>query len=218
MNRAAVVSTKGESMYQALKNGLLSGEIKGGQRLIIADLAKKHNVSPMPVREAIKRLQQEGLVDVLPHIGAIVKTTDVATFKDIVEVRTHLEVLATTTATQKITARGIQRLKKLVERMEKNVSSTTMHTFMKIDRKFHFALYNNSPNTFLVENVAALWDRTHVSQFIFAWDSSRAVESLKEHKAILEAVSQKDAEAAGELMRQHKDKSLERLARILESR
>jgi len=205
-------------MYLALKQELLSGEIKGGQRLIIADIAKKYNVSPMPVREAIKRLQQESWVDVLPHIGAVAKTTDIATFKDIVEVRTHLEVLATVTATQKITARALHKLEKLVEKMEKNIGSTTMHKFMVLDRKFHFALYENSPNAFLVETVASLWDRTSVSQFIFAWDSLRAVESLTEHKAILDAVSRKDVDVAGELMRRHKDRSLARLTQLMGSR
>lgn len=215
MNIAATVSTKGDAMYQALKQELLSGEIKAGQRLIIADLAKKHNVSPMPVREAIKRLQQEGWVDVLPHIGAVAKTTDLGTFKEIVAVRTELEVLATVTATQKFSARALHKLEKLVQRMEKSIQSTTMHKFMILDRKFHFAIYENSPNAFLVETVASLWDRTSVSQFIFAWDSFRAVDSLKEHKDILGAISRKEAQLAGALVRQHKDRSLVRLTRVL---
>lgn len=218
MNSVASVPTKGEAMYQALKQALLSGDIRGGQRLIIADIAKHHNVSPMPVREAIKRLQQEGWVDVLPHIGAVAKTTDLAKFKEIVEVRTHLEVLATVTATQRITARALLRLERLVARMEKNLQSTEVHKAMRMDRKFHFALYENSPNAFLVESVAALWDRASISQFIFAWDSFRAAASLKEHKAILDAVSRRDAQLAGELVREHKNRSLQRLVHILESR
>ena len=218
MNVVATVSTKAEAMYHMLKQELLSGEIRGGQRLVIAELAKKYNVSSMPIREAIKRLQQEGWVDVFPHIGAVAKATDIFKFKEIVEVRTELEVLATVTATLKITTHAFQRLEKLVAKMEKNIGSTTMHKFMVLDRKFHFALYENSSNTFLVETVASLWDRASISQFIFAWDSSRAVSSLTEHKAILDALSRKDALLAGELVRKHKDNSLIRLMRIFENK
>lgn len=209
------VATKSEAMYKILKQELLSGEIRGGQRMVIADLASKHNVSPMPVREAINRLQQEGWVDVVPHFGAVVKNIDIEKFTEIVEVRNQLEILAVMTAIPRMTPRAIQKLENIIEKMETTIGSTTMHKFMALDRKFHFAIYDNSPNVFLIENVSSLWERTSISQYIFAWDASRAVESHKEHKDILAAIVKKEPLLAGELLKQHKEKSLGRLMIVL---
>ncbi len=209
------VATKSDAVYQVLKNDLLTGQIRGGERMVISDLATKYHVSPMPVREAIKRLQQEGWVDFVPHLGAVAKSIDIDKFREMVEVRTQLEILATVTATPKINQRALRKLEGIVERMEKNIGSTTMNKFMTLDRKFHFAIYEHSPNAFLVENVDSLWERTTISQYIFAWDSTRAVDSHEEHKGILQAITQKDAQLAGELLKQHKDNSLDRLTGLL---
>lgn len=215
MNLTPAVSTKNEVMYQALKQELLSGEIKPGQRLIISDLATKHSVSPMPVREAIKRLQQEGLVDVVPHIGAVVKSLDFPRYREVLEVRNQLEIMATVSAAGRMTARAFKKIDSILDKMDKNKTSTSKHKFMVLDRKFHFAIYENAPNAFLVENVSMLWDRCNISSYVLAWDSSRAVESHAEHIEIFEAIKKKEAQAAGELVRQHKERSMERLMKAL---
>ena len=198
-------------MYQALRQELLMGELRPGQRLVISDLAKRHSVSPMPVREALKRLQQEGFVDVVPHIGAVVKTLDFPKYREVVEVRNQLEIMAAVTATERITARSVKRLHSIIAKMEKTIESGEVHKFMLLDQKFHFAIYENSPNAFLVENVSMLWDRCGISPYIFAWDTVRAVESHKEHVRLVEAIERKEAQLVGELVRQHKERSLERL-------
>ncbi|GHV50114.1 GntR family transcriptional regulator [Deltaproteobacteria bacterium] len=205
------VSTKNEAMYQALRQELLSGALRPAQRLIISSLAEKHHVSPMPVREAIKRLQQEGLVDVVPHIGAVVKTLDFPRYRDVVEVRNQLEILAIMTATERMTLRALKKLDSLISRMEKSITAGNMPKVIVFDRKFHFAIYENAPNTFLVENVSMLWDKCNISPYVFAWDAVRAVESLNEHKRILDAIKNKQAAVAGDLLRRHKERSLERL-------
>jgi DNA-binding GntR family transcriptional regulator len=126
-----------------------------------------------------------------------------------------MEILATVTAAQRMASRAFRKLETILEKMGKNVANTSMHKFMVLDRKFHFAIYENSPNTFLVANVSALWDRTSISQFIFAWDSIRAVESLKEHTQIFEAIRNREGRKAGDLIREHKERSLNRLMRVL---
>lgn len=205
------VPTKNEAMYHALRQGLLAGKIKPGQRLVISDLAEKHSVSPIPVREAIKRLQQEGFVEVVPHIGAVVTSIKFSTYKEMVAVRNQLEVMAAVSATERLTATGIRRLESMLARMGKLIGSVGTRELMDLDRKFHFAIYEFSPNGFLIENVAMLWDRCNISKYVFAWDSVRAQESLTEHTEILATIKEKKALRVGELIRQHKERSLERL-------
>jgi len=211
MGSPIAVTTKNEVMYHALRQELLAGEILPGQRLVISDLAEKHSVSPMPVREALKRLQQEGFVDVVPHIGAIAKSVDFQRYVEIVDVRNQLEILAATTAVRQMTAAGIRRLESIFAKMEKAIGSARAASFMDLDRKFHFALYEHSPNAFLVENVAMLWDRCKMSQHVFVWDSVRAGESHREHAEIVAAVKGGKPERTGDLIRQHKARSLEKL-------
>lgn len=205
------VTTKNEVMYLALRRDILSGEMRPGQRLVISDLAERHNVSPVPVREAIKRLQQEGLVEVAPHIGAVVTSIDFAKYEEMVEVRNQLEVMAAISAAERIPASGIRKLESVLARMEKTISSLGMRKFMDLDKRFHFAIYSHSPNTFLVENVAMLWDRCNISKYVFAWDNARAFESHKEHAEILEAIKAGKIQPVGDLIRRHKERSLERL-------
>lgn len=212
------VPTKNEVMYHALRQGLLAGTIKPGQRLVISNLAEKHSVSPIPVREAIRRLQQEGFVEVVPYIGAIVTSINFSTYKEMVEVRNQLEVMAAMSATERMTTAGIKRLESMLVKMGKLVGFVGMREFMNLDRKFHFGIYEFSPNEFLIESVVTLWDRCNISKYVFAWDSVRAPESLAEHEEILEAVKNKQMLRVGELIREHKEHSFERLRVALCSR
>jgi len=211
MRTSITVSTKNEVVYHSLRQELLDGEIRPGQRLVISDLADKYSVSPIPVREALKRLQQEGFLDVVPYIGAIVKSIDFQKYKEMVEVRNQLEILAATSSVPRITAANFSKLESILAKMEKAIGSVGVNSYMDLDRKFHFTIYENAPNKFLIENVVMLWDRCKISQYIFVWDNIRAKESHDEHTEILEAIKNKEPLKTGELIRQHKERSLARL-------
>lgn len=209
------IGTKNEAIYQNLRQGLLSGDVKPGQRLVLSELASRYNVSPIPVREAIRRLQQEGLVEVIPHIGAIAKSIDLEKYQEIVEVRNLLEVAAASSAASRITPAAVRKLEAMHTKMEKYIGSANMCKFIESDRKFHFAIYDFSANSFLVENVFMLWDRCKISGYILAWGQERALESHQEHSEIIAALKEKNVDLVGQLVRRHKERSLERLRTAL---
>lgn len=209
--------TKNEKLYQILRGEILAHKLLPGQRLVIANLAKQYKVSPMPVREALKRLQQEGLVKVLPHVGAIVKALDFSSYQDIVAVRNQLEAMAAVTASKHITPAIIKKLYSLLERMEKHLETAPQKN-IKLDYNFHFTIYNCSPNKFLVENVAMLWERCNISPYILLLDKERSVESHHEHIHLVQLIERQETSLIGEFILRHKERSLEKLRGALGNR
>jgi len=208
--------TKNEYIYEKLKDEIVDGKLASGERIIIREVSKKFGVSGVPIREALNRLQQDGLVEIIPHVGAKVVEFDLKKFKEIMSVRVELEIMATKLATPNISEDTFKQLEELQQQMKQCVEDGDGYTYSKINKKLHLLIYSSCPNQFLYELIESLWERSEYSRSVFFMYTKRLPDSYKEHDEWLSALRAKDADKAGEILRQQKKAALSILYVLLE--
>lgn len=204
--------TKAEWVYAGLREMIATGELAPGERLPMAQLAERFQTSEMPVREALRMLQRDGLVQMESHRGATVAVVDWDRVVEIVSVRMHLEVLAAAEAAAYHTAaQTLAPIDELVRRMDRLVERRRATEFSDANRRFHTMLYEPIPSPVLKEEIQSLWERMWRvrSQPLFRMDPDRARLAQHEHRAMLDAVGRQDPEAAEAAARTHRDATLE---------
>ncbi len=207
---AEVFATKSERAYNQVRELILSGELAPGTVLNQAILAREIGISTTPLREALRRLKQQGLVELDAHRDARVAPLDAAEARDLLELRQNLDPLAAGLAAQRRTATDLEEIRDSLGRLEslpRNPSAAQLAGH----RHFHAAIYRASHNALLVETLEGLWDKTDRYRR-HALEVERSPEELaaraEEHRLMVEAISDRDADAASELMRRHVETSL----------
>ena len=137
--------TKNVAVYNKLRQAIIKGKLKPGQKLVMADLAKVFGLSETPVREAIRRLESEGYVDFTPHTGAIVTKIDEGELVEIYLIRIALEELATRLASPHITEKDIDFLNKKNGEMEMAIQQNRFEILAGINKLFHLRIYKAAP-------------------------------------------------------------------------
>lgn len=201
-------STKNNYIYENLKDEIIEGKLIPGERIVISEVAKRYNVSAMPIREAINRLQQDGFIEVIPHIGASVSTFNIEKYKELMMIRVELEGLAAKLSTEYIDAPTISKLENLINEMEICIENKDNIQYGKLNRQFHMTIYGASPYKILYELIETLWNRSEYSRKVFTLLASRNEESLMEHKAWLEAIKEKNGEKAAQILREQKHNAI----------
>lgn len=209
--------TKSDYIYKQIKQNILKGVWKQGQNIIISKVAEELNISTIPVREALKRLEMEGLVDITPHKGARVTTFDSDRIKEVLSIRAVLEGYAARTAIPFIDDKKMAELKQMAEKMEHYAKVGDDGSFSNANKEFHRYLYKQSPFSLLYDMIFKLWDGGNWSKSVFAFKPDRMYESVIEHYKILEAIEEKDGEKAERLIRMHKEKNMLILQRLSKS-
>ena len=128
-------------VFNTLRQAILRGELKPGERLMEIQLANKLGVSRTPIREAIRKLELEGLVLMIPRKGAEVAEITEKSLKDVLEVRRALEELAVEIACEKMTAQQIEELKAAAKEFEVTLKSKDVTKYAEADVKFHDVIY-----------------------------------------------------------------------------
>ncbi|MBT8163561.1 MULTISPECIES: GntR family transcriptional regulator [Arthrobacter] len=146
-----------DQVYEILENGILTGRLAAGSPLRVQELAAMVGTSVMPVREAIRRLEEAGLATRIPHKGAVVKTFTVAELIHIYDVRTTLEVDATRKGTPNVTASDIQHMKTMLGHMQKAAGEDRIADALDLDEEILRTLYKASGNPVLVSVIDTLW-------------------------------------------------------------
>ncbi len=196
--------TKSDYIYEKIKDDIIEGKLALGERLLISTLAQQYNVSAMPIREVINRLLQDGLVETIANVGARIVTFDKHKYKEIFFVEIELEALALKMAAESANDDLIKKLENIIAEMEDSLAKSDMFLYAKLNKKFHLAICEANPNTFLYETLVSLWNRVDLIRRTLALSFTRATESLAEHKLILQAVTDRDGERAVQAFRQHK--------------
>jgi DNA-binding GntR family transcriptional regulator len=186
--------TKTELALQALRAGIRSGELKPGQRLRVGELTRELGMSPTPIREALRLLQADRLVDYRPHHGIVVTELSAEVTAEVYRLRALLEPLAVELAVPRLTAAGMDELERL---HEKHASASTSER----NRAWHWAIYDASGSSLLNDFVRRLWEA-------FPWRTmsalpGRASLSHEEHAAVMDAIRRRDAALAAKRMREH---------------
>ena len=184
--------------YEALRNKILTGELRPGTQLIQANLAKDLGVSMTPVREALRDLATEGLVTLLPHKGAAVTTLDLEDAKEIHTIRLKLEPDATRLAVDHVTLDVLNRAEELYTAL----SETADHRWVVCNRDFHKLLISPAPAPRLVGILSSLLEAAAL-YVPLAITHRVGPDPQLEHRAILDAYLRRDAEAAAEAVAAH---------------
>ena len=210
-------TTKTDWVYEQLRARILGGGHKVDGRLRLTALAQEFQISEMPVREALRMLQRDGLVRMENHRGATVVNLSWEHAAEIVSMRMHLEVLALREATGRHSPRSIEEIARLLRRMDDDVASGRADQFSQGNREFHTRLYAPGPNAALKQEIQDLWDRVWRARAasIFAVDPARMAQAQAEHRKILAAVRRSDADAAAAAMERHRTNTMASWQRVV---
>ena len=186
--RMLLPSTKADFVYRSLQSEIMGGALAPGQRLRLTEIASRHATSEMPVREALRRLQADGLVMFENHRGATVTAVPLARVVEIISTRTFLEVLAISEATPHHTKQSLQAAKAVNDELKRTKDSQRSS---ELNRQFHVLLYKPCPNTFLKQEIDVLWDKVWSTQqrSVFERAPGRVRGAVDEHAAILAAIT-----------------------------
>jgi len=202
--------TKQEFVCQTLRQAILSCELRPGERLVIDDLARRLLVSIIPVREALQVLQAEGLVLMVPHVGATVAPVSRESILDVFTVLEGLEVVATRLVAERGSADALAALARLVAAMDAAVEAGRLEEWADLNTRFHQAISASSGLPLLEEmtgRVLGRWDRVRRYYFNGVL-SHRVTQAQQEHREILAALESRDRPQLETLVRAHNQRAL----------
>lgn len=194
--------TKSQIVYDLLRYAILKGKYTPGQKLLIEDIKKKFGVSPIPIREAFKRLEVEGLIKITPHVGARVFETSYKDIESDFQILSVLVGLATGLAHQKLQKSDYKELEDLVSEMGRNLQNGNLSSFEELDRKFHDHIYASCNNNHLIEIISRILERVYRYRF-YIWKSQIAKVSNRYHRKILSNLKKGRVNEAETLARAH---------------
>jgi DNA-binding GntR family transcriptional regulator len=207
---ASGFTTKSDLAYARVRDLILSGELAPGAVLPQGALAQTIGISTTPLREALRRLKQEGLVELDAHRDARVRPLDASEARDLLELRRSLDPLAASLAAQRRTEADLAEVRAALDSLEE-LSDRASATQLESHHRFHAAVHRASHNVLLAQTLDGVWMKTdrYRRHGLEAGrsDEERDVRAT-EHRLLFEAVRDHDPDAAAELMRRHVETSL----------
>ncbi len=190
-------------VFNTLREAILKGELKPGERLMELQLAAKLGVSRTPIREAIRMLEQEGLAVTIPRRGAEVAKMTEKDMNDVLQVREALDELAVSIACELITEEELEKLEKATKDFEKALGTGDIKQIADADIEFHDIIYQASRNPKLVNILNNLREQIYRYRIQYLKDEKNYTNLLEEHREILEGLTNKDKELVESSMRRH---------------
>ncbi|MCR2813692.1 GntR family transcriptional regulator [Microbacterium sp. zg.Y1090] len=181
--------SKSQRAYQWIKERIAAQEFTPGYRLVLGTIAGELDMSVVPVREAIRQLEAEGLVTFERNVGAHVSMVDDSQYRYSMQALSVLEGTATALASRAITESDIRDARAINEQMVQRLSDFEPRAFTALNQRFHEILYARCANPRLLELVQAEWARLgHLRDSTFTFVPGRAQESVREHEEILRLI------------------------------
>ena len=207
--------TKNMAIYEVLRQDIIDGRLKSGQKIIMSEVAKKFGLSEIPVREAIRRLESDGFVQFTPHVGAIVSKMDEKEVVEIYLIRIELEALATRLAVPYVTADDIDYLEKKNHEMDLAINQNRPEKLGALNKDFHLRIYRAAPYPYLNKLISDLWEKVERTQSVFAYVPERAAASVDEHNQIIRALRSKDLAHSEKLIKEQKNRTMMALQKYI---
>lgn len=192
-------------VFNTLRQAILTGELKPGERLMEIHLANKLGVSRTPIREAIRKLELEGLVTMIPRRGAEVAQITEKSMNDVLEVRRALDALCVELACDRITDEELESLKQACEGFEAAVRTKDVKKIAQADVALHDIIVRATGNQRLIQLVNNLSEQMYRYRFEYIKDSSQHETLIEEHRIIYQSIVRKDKETAAAAARTHID-------------
>lgn len=184
-----------------IREAITSGAYAPGDRLVEGRIAEALNVSRIPVREALRALAAEGLVEVRPRLGAVVASLDLAAAREMVQIRATLEGLNARLAAERCSPELAARIEEVLKRGDEKLAAGEIHRLLDFNAQFHDLLYTAGANSMLSDLMRTLRDR---SSRLFGTVTDEQVRiTWEEHARILRAVQNGDAMMAAMLAERH---------------
>ena len=193
-----------DQTYDIIKNMIILREIEPGKKINEEHIAKEIQVSRTPIREALCRLENEGIVTIIPRRGAFVSDLTETNVREILLIREVLEGLAVRLAVENMDAKMLEKLRKAIEKVSsipEDDRDLINYTHSEVD--FHSLLLSASNNQMLKNMMAIVNAHLQIIRLRTVVIPERAQKTVKEHQQILNAIEKGDAESAEQLMRKH---------------
>ena len=197
--------TKQEYVYSWLREAILDGTLRPGERLVIDDIARRLEVSSIPVREALHLLQSEGFVTNAPHVGATVASLSADEVREIFAIMEALETVAGRAAADRITPAEADRLRAIVAEMDADLATGRIDSWAERNRSLHRAIGAIAAMPLLqemTERILVRWERLRRLYFEGVV-VPRAEHAQREHHALVDAIAGGDADAVQEILATH---------------
>ncbi len=192
-------------VFNTLRQAILTGELKPGERLMEIHLANKLGVSRTPIREAIRKLELEGLVTMIPRRGAVVAEITEKSLKDVLEVRRTLDALSVELASDRISEEELNELRMACLKFEEAVKTKDARIIAKADVALHDIIVKATGNQRLIQLLNNLSEQMYRYRFEYIKDESGHATLIEEHRIIYESILKKDKDTAAATAKLHID-------------
>ena len=213
--RGAANLTSAMEVAADLRQRILRGELKPGARLKIDDIAALCDVSHMPVRIALQSLEAEGVLDVYPHRGAVIKAVDARFVRNMIEVRAAIEVMLTEKCARLIDKDGLAELEDLALDFEGAAQRKDSLGIVSANLRLHDAISRTADNPEAMRVLARGRLLIQALRVRYGYVAGRVEQVIAEHRALVSAIARKDERRAGEIARRHCEGARDELLALL---
>lgn len=205
-----------EIVFESIRGAIISGVLKPGERLMEVQLAEKLGVSRTPIREAIRKLELEGLVIMMPRKGAYVADLSIKDITDVLEIRASLEGLASGLAALRITDEEIEELEMTAVQFNQAIEEGNFDAIVQKDIEFHDRIFKATRNEKLLQINNNLREQVQRFRIMYINKSNKSKDLAKEHYEIAEAISNRSIDLAEKLAKTHIENAENYILRMVE--
>lgn len=210
--------TAQETVLIALRAAIASGQLRPAQQIVQEDLSAAFGVSRVPLREALKVLEAEGLVTYYPHRGYFVTELSAADLYEVYRLRELLETEALAIAVQECSQADVQAIEDLLESLEEAVAAGDVSSITARNRAFHFAIFDAAGRPRLSRLIRQLWDATDVYRAVYFMDPANHGRICAEHRAMVAALRARDIGELARIHDEHRANSVTAVAAVIAAR
>ncbi|WP_200847203.1 GntR family transcriptional regulator [Microbacterium sp. 18062] len=215
---ASMRRTLAEQVAAELHRAVLQGEYPSGSWLRVQDIARQFQTSTMPVREALRRLEALGLVEISPHRGARIADLSITDLEDTHRTRALLEVELIRLAAAAFSPDDAERCRAALARHEAFLEAGDLDNARRAHSEFHFLMYRAASSRWLLRSVEPAWQNSERYRFASPADAGARQRAHAEHIGILVACEANDPSAAAEALRSHLEGALDRIRAAMSAR
>lgn len=190
-------------VQERIREAIVKDELKPGTRIDQAQLAEDLNVSIVPVREALKALDAEGFVTIIPRRGAFVTNLSLQDMDDLYEARKMIEGEAIAHAALLLTEDDFRHMRHLTEKMKEAIANREVTEYIALNREFHLHIYSCLNNQYLIQVIQSLWERSELYRYRYVVVTHDTDAIYAEHMAIVEACEARNPERARQCATDH---------------
>ncbi len=205
-------------VFNTLRQAILRGELKPGERLMEIQLANKLGVRRTPIREALRKLELEGRVNMVPRKGAEVADITEKSLRDVLEVRKALEELSVQLACEKITEEEIEELKRVAERFKDTLNDQDVTKIAEADVAFHDVIYTATDNQKLILLLNNLREQMYRYRVEYLKKEEAYPQLIAEHEELIDNISKRNKEEATRIMCEHIDNQVATVINVIHTK